>query len=70
MAHSMALMTWLYILQAERRHLIYTLNWCLSGTLKSSEEKCYITAKGYYKISQAKKKKGRSSEFIKLAFRH
>lgn len=55
MAHSMALIIRLYILQAERRYLIYRLNWCLWGTLKSLE-KCYITAKDYYKILQAKKK--------------
>lgn len=55
MALSIALMTWLYILQAERRYQICTLGWCLGGTLKSLEE-CYITAKGYYKILQAKTK--------------
>lgn len=57
MALSISLMTWFYILQAERNYLICTLGWCLGGTLKSSEEECYITAKGYYKNLQAKTKK-------------
>lgn len=53
MALSTALVTWLYILQAERRYKIYTLGWCMGGTLKSPEEECYIiTAKGCYTILQ------------------
>lgn len=57
MALSIALMMWLFILQAERRYQICTLGWCLRGTLKSSEEECYITiAESYYKILQAKSK--------------
>lgn len=58
MAYSMALMIWLYILQAERRYQ--------EAPWKAQRRNA---TKGYYKILKAKKK-GRSSEFTGIAFRH